>query len=87
MTVGGESSPTYLESPVVDALTHVVCELTAQLCTLKRRLQMLEDEVVVLGGRPLDAVEISDDDAAASARAAKEFVESVLQAFNRVTSE
>ncbi len=77
-------APSFLGDPVTDALAHVVFELTAELWVVKRRLELLEGELTARGGTPLDAVPISDEEAQQSARAAKEFVTSVLGALERV---
>lgn len=86
MTADTDNPPVYLGSPVLDALAQVACELTAELWTVKRRLRLLEDEVISLGGRPLDQVIISDEEASASAQDARAFVDSVLRAFDAVES-
>jgi hypothetical protein len=79
--------PVYLADPVADALTHVVCELTAELWSVKRRLRLLEAELEARGGAALDEVPVSDEEARASALAAREFVTSVLGAFQSVPGE
>jgi hypothetical protein len=79
--------PVYLGDPVADALIHVVCELTAELWSVKRRLRLLEAELEARGGTPLDQVPVSDDEAQASALAAREFVTSVLGALQGVSGE
>ncbi len=79
--------PVYLSDPVADALTQVVCELTAELWSVKRRLRLMEAELEVRGGTPLDEVPISDEEAQLSALAAREFVASVLGALQGLPEE
>ncbi len=78
--------PVFLGDAVADALTHVVCELTAELWSVKRRLGLLETELAARGGTPLDDLPVSDSQAQSSAQAAREFVASVLGAFEHVTA-
>jgi len=84
-TPPGPAVPVYLGDPVADALLHVACELTAELWSVKRRLRLLEAEVEALGGRPLDQLPVSDEEARLSALAAREFVASVLGALGDVS--
>jgi hypothetical protein len=81
-----DRAPVYLGDAVADALTHVVCELTAELWTVKRRLQLLETELEARGATPLDKLPVSDDSAQASAQEAREFVASVLGALGQVAA-
>lgn len=87
MTSHDPLRPVYLGDPVADALTHVVCELTAELWSVKRRLRLMEAELEASGGTPLNEVPISDEEAQVSALAAQEFAASVLGALQGLPGE
>ena len=87
MTAHVPPRPVYLGDPVADALTQVVCELTAELWSVKRRLRLLEIELEARGGAPLDGVPLSAEEVQTSALAAREFVNSVLGAFQNLPGE
>jgi hypothetical protein len=81
MTAEIDRAPVFLAVPEVDALIQVAAELTAQLWTVKRRLQLVEQQLIDQGQPPLDAMPIDDELAAQSAVAANDFVASVFRAF------
>ncbi len=79
------SVPTFLGSPLLDALTHVTAELAAELWVVKRRLALLEQHLNQRDGIDLDSVRFDDDQAQANAAAAAEFAERVFKAMQELT--
>lgn len=73
--------PVFVEPPLLDAVVQVLAELAAELWTVKRRLDLTEQELVALGGRPLDEIPIGDAEASRSAAAAREFLDGIFRAF------
>jgi hypothetical protein len=86
--VGGaaaiKSAPTFLGSPLVDALTHVTAELAAELWVVKRRVALLEQHLGERDGLDLDGVRFDDDQAQANAAAATEFAGRVFRAMQEL---